>query len=208
MNLLTQNSKIKKNKLKTFNFGIPAYKSVSGLFTCPNAKDCIKGCYARQGAYIWSNVADVFEERLKATQSEFFAVDMIEAIIMSGAEQIRIHDSGDFYDASYLCKWFTVMKALPYVKFYAYTKQTSLFKMYDGLNAIPDNFTYLFSFGGHQDHLINVVTDRHCKVFSSSEELERAGYINATDNDELCLTDNHRVGIVYHGFKSRKMELQ
>ena len=38
MNLLTQNSKLKKTSkalgLRVFNFGIPAYKSASGRLTC------------------------------------------------------------------------------------------------------------------------------------------------------------------------------
>ena len=57
MNLLTQNSKIKKTskklEVRLFNFGIPAYKSASGKITCPFAGDCVKFCYAKKGAYIW-----------------------------------------------------------------------------------------------------------------------------------------------------------
>jgi len=56
MNLLTQNSKIKKTskklEVRLFNFGIPAYKSASGKITCPFAGDCVKFCYAKKGAYI------------------------------------------------------------------------------------------------------------------------------------------------------------
>ena len=46
MNLLTQNSKLKRTSkalgVRVFNFGIPAYKSASGKLTCPMAKDCIR----------------------------------------------------------------------------------------------------------------------------------------------------------------------
>lgn len=52
MNLLTQNSKIKKTskklEVRLFNFGIPAYKSASGKITCPFAGDCVKFCYAKK----------------------------------------------------------------------------------------------------------------------------------------------------------------
>ena len=48
MNLLTQNSKIKKTSkhfgVKLMNFGIPAYKSASGKLTCPMADACVKFC--------------------------------------------------------------------------------------------------------------------------------------------------------------------
>ena len=65
MNLLTQNTKIKKTSktlgVKLMNFGIPAYKSASGKLTCPMADECVKFCYAKKGAYIWSNVQPAFE---------------------------------------------------------------------------------------------------------------------------------------------------
>ena len=69
MNLLTQNSKLKKtskhfNK-RVFNFGLPAYKSSTGKVVCRMADQCIKFCYAKKGAYIWSNVKPAFEKRLK-----------------------------------------------------------------------------------------------------------------------------------------------
>ena len=52
MNLLTQNSKIKKTAkhfdVKLFNFSIPAYKSKSGEITCPMADKCVKFCYAQK----------------------------------------------------------------------------------------------------------------------------------------------------------------
>ena len=52
MNLLTQNSKLKRTSkelgLRVFNFGIPAYKSASGKLTCPFADECVKFCYAKK----------------------------------------------------------------------------------------------------------------------------------------------------------------
>ena len=73
MNLLTQNSKLKKTSkelgVRVFNFGIPAYKSASGKLTCPMARDCIKFCYAKKGAYIWSNVKPAFEKRYELTKT-------------------------------------------------------------------------------------------------------------------------------------------
>ena len=56
MNLLTQNSKLKKTSkavgLKVMNFGIPALVDPeSGRRTCPFAGSCAKYCYAQKGAY-------------------------------------------------------------------------------------------------------------------------------------------------------------
>ena len=72
--------------------------------------------------------------------------------------------------------------------------------MFKGL-AIPENFDIIFSEGSKVDELINVKTDRHAKIFNSVEELEKAGYINASKNDlnaTKFFTNNHKVGLVYH----------
>jgi hypothetical protein len=57
--LLAQNSKIAKSataEYVVFNFGIPAFRSVTGMITCPAAGVCGKrgGCYALQGPYRFS----------------------------------------------------------------------------------------------------------------------------------------------------------
>ena len=89
MNLLTQNSKLKKtskhfNK-RVFNFGIPAYKSKSGKVICPLAGECVKYCYAQKGAYIWSNVSPAFEKRLQATMKN----DFIDVMPAADARSLR-----------------------------------------------------------------------------------------------------------------------
>jgi Gene product 88 len=165
MQLLTRNSKIKKSKKRTFNFGIPAFKSASGMFTCPNAGACAKGCYALAGAYRFSNVAKTFEARLAVTLSNDFVDAMLKEIDDCRAERIRIHDSGDFYSEEYLDKWIKIMIASPNVEFYAYTKMVSMFKK--RLNSLPKNFKLVFSFGGTEDKLIDVSKDRHSLVFEN-----------------------------------------
>ena len=85
MNLLTQNSKLKRTSkelgLRVFNFGIPAYKSASGKLTCPFADECVKFCYAKKGAYIWSNVQPSFEKRYQLSKTDDFVYSMIDEII-------------------------------------------------------------------------------------------------------------------------------
>lgn len=56
-----------------YNFGIPAFQSSTGIKTCPNAKACVAGCYARSGTYQFSNVAKAFENRLQLTQNKEFS---------------------------------------------------------------------------------------------------------------------------------------
>jgi hypothetical protein len=202
-NLLTQNSKIKKmSGPRTFNFGIPAYRSSSGFNTCPKAGACAVGCYATMGAYRFSNVARAFEERLTATLAPEFSARMVAEIKARRVERLRIHDSGDFYSAEYVAKWFDVMRACPDVAFYAYTKQVVLFKALTTQNAVPPNFTLIYSFGGTEDKKIDVKTDRHSWVFSSVEELEAAGYAAAYEDDAGALGPNPKIGLVYHGNKN------
>jgi hypothetical protein len=207
--LLTQNKKIKSSStdsLTVYNFGIPALISDTGLKTCPMAGKCAIGCYAKSGAYVWSNVKQAYEKRLAATlQADFSEVisEDIEKILSKKSTKnliIRIHDSGDFYDLGYFEKWFKVMTRFPQVKFYAYTKMVEMFKG----RFLPSNFTLIFSLGGKQDALIDQNTDRHSRVFETVNELESAGYVNASHDDMLALTQNGKVGLVYHGAKSFK----
>ena len=197
---LVRNSKIKKSAKRTFNFGIPAYLSSTGLKTCPNAGACAKGCYALAGAYRFSNVAQAFERRLAATQSDSFIDAMLSDIDKQRAERIRIHDSGDFYNEEYLDRWLKIMRARPHVEFYAYTKMVSLFNRRK--NDLPKNFTLIYSFGGTEDKLIDVDKDRHSLVFETVAQLKACGYADASNQDDIALGKNPKIGLVYHGTKN------
>lgn len=211
MKLFSQNAKMKKtadvHKIDLYNFGIPAFISTTGLKTCPNASSCVKGCYARQGAYLWSNVSQAYEARLAVTQREDAALVIgaeIESLLTKATKRgrslvLRIHDSGDFYTAQYQLLWYHVAKAFPTVRFYAYTKQVAQSL---GLETVrPLNFELIFSQGGRQDKYISPKM-RHARVFASVTELRQAGYIDASNDDMLALTQNPKIGLVYHGAKS------
>jgi hypothetical protein len=210
--LLTANAKIrksgKKHGISLYNFGIPAYKSQSGLITCPAAGSCAKGCYAQQGAYVFGNVKPVFEWRLKVTQSDEFVSLMqaeLDAAKRKAAKRgqrvvIRIHDSGDFYNVPYLKRWLAVIEANADVQFYAYTKQVRLFKRLE----TPANFRLIFSEGGLFDSEIDL-NKFHSRVFRTHEELQAAGYADASEDDLVAgLGDNPRIGLVYHGAASKE----
>lgn len=208
--LLVKNAKIAASNsglFTVYNFGIPAYQSKSKLKTCPMAGSCAKGCYATQGAYAWTNVQAAYEWRLQATLKSDFETEMNKAIaikLKTAQRQgktlvIRIHDSGDFYGLDYIQKWFNIMRLFPAVKFYAYTKMIPIFKRLE----LPVNFTLIYSEGGLADNKINPEIDRHARVFGSLEELLAAGYIDTTENDLNAIGPNHKIGLVYHGAKSK-----
>lgn len=201
MNLLTQNSKLRKTSkvlgLRVFNFGIPAYKSASGKTTCPFAGDCVKFCYAKKGAYIWSNVKPAFEKRYELTKSDEFVSKMSDELFKKRPDYVRVHDSGDYYSKAYLQKWIDLANLFPEIKFYSYTNSVAMLKEAN----LPSNFDVIFSDSGKQKALIDIISDRHTKIFSSKKDLDAAGYVNASELDLYAtkwFNTNHKVGLIFH----------
>ena len=201
MNLLTQNSKLKKTSknlnLRVFNFGIPAYKSASGKLTCPMADECVEFCYAKKGAYVWSNVQPAFEKRYQLSKTLEFIDAMNSEIKNKRPEYVRVHDSGDYYSRSYLAKWITIANQNPSVKFYSYTNMVDMIKN----TNLPDNYDIIFSDSGKQKHMIDQSADRHTKIFKSKEDLLSKGYVDASDTDLYAtkwFNKTNRVGLIFH----------
>ena len=201
MNLLTQNTKLKKTSkalnLRVFNFGIPAYKSASGKLTCPMADTCVKFCYAKKGAYIWSNVQPAFEKRYQLSKTDEFIGAVNAEIIKKKVDYVRVHDSGDYYSPKYLAKWIQIAKDNPNVRFYSYTNMVDMLLKAD----LPDNYDIIFSDSGKQKNLINERRHRHTKIFSSHSDLVDADYVDATNVDLMAtrwFNENKKVGLVFH----------
>lgn len=215
MTLLTQNAKMRKssqNGNNVFNFGIPAFRSETGLATCPNASQCATGCYARTGTYRFKNTVNAYEQRLSLTQLPDFVPLLIADIHLKSLQSkakglnciIRIHDSGDFYSKDYAKKWFAIMSHFennPNVSFYAYTKMVSMFETFKAENIIPSNFRAIYSYGGKEDSQIDTESHKHSRVFESLAQLLQAGYVDASQ-DDMVAYNSLKVGLVYHGVKS------
>ena len=201
MNLLTQNSKLKKTskelKLRVFNFGIPAYKSASGKLTCPMAGPCVKFCYAKKGAYIWSNVKPAFEKRYQLTKTDQFVDAMNAEIAKKKPDYVRVHDSGDYYSRAYLKKWIQIAIHNPSVRFYSYTNMVDMMLK----ASLPDNYDIIFSDSGKQKNLIDTRKHRHTKIFSSHSDMASEGYTDASSVDLMAtkwFNKTHKVGLVFH----------
>ena len=190
MNLLTQNSKLKRTSkelgLRVFNFGIPAYKSASGKLTCPMAKECVKFCYAKKGAYIWSNVQPAFEKRYQLSKTDSFISKMMDEIDKKKPDYVRVHDSGDYYSKKYLQKWIDIAIMNPKVKFYSYTNCVDMLKNVDQSEFTyqvvdQDGVKYLkFIVDGQENVSIN---DRDIEtVRVTCEELELTLNLSVEDN--------------------------
>ena len=200
-NLLTQNSKLKKTSkalgLKVFNFGIPAYKSITGKITCPFADECIKFCYARKGAYIWGNVKPAFERRFELTRSSDFIVEMNKEILKKKPDYVRVHDSGDYYSKEYLNKWIEIAIHNPDVRFYSYTNSVEILKS----TVLPDNYDIIYSMSGKQRHMVDIEVDRHARIFTNRTELLKFGYKDTSEIDLYAtkwFNETNRVGLIIH----------
>ena len=201
MNLLTQNTKLKKTSkelgLRVFNFGIPAYKSASGKLTCPMADSCVKFCYAKKGAYIWSNVKPAFEKRYQLSKTDKFVDAMNAEIRKKKPDYVRVHDSGDYYSRAYLKKWIDIANSNPNVRFYSYTNMIDMILK----TSLPDNYDIIFSDSGKQKHLIDERKHRHTKIFKSNDDLNSAGYTDASSIDlhaTRWFNNTIKVGLVFH----------
>lgn len=205
MQLITQNSKLKKTSKhfdkKVFNFGIPAYENKDKEKICIFADTCIKFCYARNGAYTWSNVKPAFEKRYQISKTDKFVSLMNEEIKRKKVDFLRVHDSGDYYSKEYLQKWFSIAKDNPKVKFYSYTNNVNQIKKAYEKNEVPKNYDFIFSDSGKQKKLINKKTDRHTKIFKSLEDLKKEGYKDSSKYDLYAtkwFNDSNKVGLIFH----------
>lgn len=197
--LSTSNQKLAQSGIASW--GIPAYQSADGFRTCPGAKACAIGCYARNGRYVMSNVKNAQERRLKLARgdSQTFIDTICNEIVSGNVKRLRIHDSGDFFSREYLNNWLAIIARNPQVQFYAYTKMLPLFRG----RTMPRNFTVIYSEGGKWDSQINPKFERHSRVFRSLEDLKRAGYADASKVDLHALGKNHKIGLIYHGSKAK-----
>lgn len=206
-NIFTQSERLKP--LGVFAWTLPAHVVTltdgSRLNTCPQAGICAGLCYAKTGRWNFSNVKAAHIAKLEWVLSDLAGwraavLDELKAKKYRGAF-VRIHDAGDFFSPAYAQAWLQIAAATPDVRFYAYTKEVALFKQRLVLE-IPTNFTPIYSFGGRQDHLIDVAQDRHSDVFPTIELLRAAGYEQVCADDRKAATSpNNRIGLVTNAQK-------
>lgn len=182
--MLSQNSKMKKASLKTYNFDIPAIKC------CPFAKDCKSYCYATKGFYQMPSVKRKFENNFLETKKDTFInlmnseIDLLRS--KNKIDALRIHSSGDFYSKNYLNQWINIIKNNPYIVFYAYTKSVPYFI---GLE-LPENFKVIFSKGGTHDHLIDEMNLRNVSLVDSYDDR-----LTSDQDDSMIVFSNENIQI-------------
>ena len=171
MNLLTQNAKMKKTSLEN--------NAKIFNFSIP--------AYKTKSGKVTCPFADTCIKYCYAQKGNYTRFPIVQ--------QLMEQKYGDFYSIKYLIKWIDISTQNPDIIFYAYTKSTKFFK---GSLSIPKNLKIIFSEGSKTDNLINTNKDRHARIFKDVTTLLNKGYINASDNDLKAITDNKKVGLVYH----------
>jgi len=115
--------------------------NLPAIETCPErTKMCEMKCYARKSERLHPACIPARHRNLQAAQEENFVARMIELICLSNVGWFRIHESGDFFSQEYLNKWVEIAKALPEVRFLAFTSSHSL-----RFSRVPENMSILFS---------------------------------------------------------------
>lgn len=205
--LLTQNSELRPDGI--YNWSLPAFavklSDGTNFNVCPAAGACASYCYARNGTYNFSNVKGRHIWNLeyvlyKLEEWKEQMLSEVQAKKMKG-RFVRIHDAGDFFSDEYLLAWLDIARLTPEVTFYCYTKEVSRFKRLVEPNC-PDNFRYLYSLGGKEDHLIDLEIDRHADVFPDDAAILDAGYSNQDASDLLAITlPSNKIGIPANNIK-------
>ncbi|GAA0505105.1 hypothetical protein GCM10010390_05000 [Streptomyces mordarskii] len=198
--MLTQNREMRA--IGAWNWTLPAWAGrlpEGGTYnTCPSAGICRHVCYARHGTYTWPVVKAKHEANLRFVLDDLPAWE--QAMITElGAEKfrgvwIRIHDSGDFFTDAYTRGWLRVIRARSEVNFYAYTKEVARFRALVEPDP-PDNFLWVFSFGGTQDTALDPERDRVADVFPDEESITAAGWHSQEASDLLAVLGPRLVGI-------------
>jgi hypothetical protein len=77
-------------------------------------------------------------ENLAIAQTDDFVARITAEILRRGVHTLRIHVSGDFYDADYVNKWATIARRCPQTTFYAYTRSWRVPSIVPALVALAD----------------------------------------------------------------------
>jgi hypothetical protein len=99
------------------HFDLPA------VSTCPGRSGvCEAVCYATRGRFHADQVRDRLAWCLRQSRRKGFADRMVAEVRRKGALVVRVHVSGDFYDAGYAARWLGVFRRCPVTRFYFYTR--------------------------------------------------------------------------------------
>lgn len=207
------------SKLSEFiaTFSLPAG------YTCPAARLCLSRadtetgrivdgprtvfrCYAATmelrpavRAARWRNL-----RLLRAARTRVAIRDLILASLSPLAGWVRVHESGDFYSATYMDAWMDVAETRPQTTFYAYTKRVDLWR--DRLELVGTGYTtgrlrnvvLTASHGGKYDAMIPKLGLRSARVVHTPEEAAALG-LECDHDDGHAMRHGGDFALLIHG---------
>lgn len=97
--------------------------SLPAIGTCPGSTElCREVCYAGSGRYLLPSVRERLDWCYEQSLRGDFVPRLVSEVRRKGILVIRVHASGDFYSKEYAEKWLAVMRQLPRVRFYWYSR--------------------------------------------------------------------------------------
>jgi hypothetical protein len=102
-----------------WGFGLPSGRPDLCVGLSP---ECLAHCYARQIERLRPAVLARYEKNLRLSRRADFGRRVRWFLLAHDVAVVRLHVGGDFYDALYARKWLQVMRKLPQVKFFFYTR--------------------------------------------------------------------------------------
>jgi hypothetical protein len=112
----TGNTKLGRGK-RIWSFGLPSRQ------TCPGRSDlCARVCYAHRLESFRPTVRARYLRNLALSRHRDFADRVVAFLRARQIEVVRVHIAGDFYSGTYARTWLTIMRQLPSVHFFLYSR--------------------------------------------------------------------------------------
>jgi hypothetical protein len=110
------NTKLGKRK-RIWGFGLPSRR------TCPRRSElCARLCYSHHLESFRPSVRRRYRRNLALSRSAAFTDRVVTFLRARRVEVVRLHTAGDFYSPGYARKWLAVMRRMPSVRFYFYSR--------------------------------------------------------------------------------------
>ena len=202
------NAKLSK---EIYTFSMPAGHTCPAAHLCASYADKQTGkimdgknmtfrCFAASQESTYKNMREArwynFELLKKYKNDAFSMASLILSSLDNKAKIVRIHVSGDFFNAQYFRAWCYVAMHRSGTRFYAYTKSIDI--VADNAHMMPDNFILTLSEGGRHDDMIPHLDMKSAKVVFSPEQAEALSLeINHDDSHAYEGSDNF--ALLIHG---------
>lgn len=176
----------KPSKMSGHGYGLSAKDCKTGSKLRQIANSVCAACYALKGRYVFPNVYEAHQRRLKSIEKKFW-VDAMSWLINwyeNKSKYFRWHDSGDLQGVVHLKKIVEVCNKTPGVMHWLPTREANFVKEYKNkYGEFPKNLVVRISatmvngvphkFHGHSSTVVtseNLATGHLCKAYKQGNE--------------------------------------